>query len=204
MTNQVNARDALRLLPADYTAVEVGEVTPDTRTPEEIAEDAAIAAQARATGAHVVMEGKTLARKIILRTKHSQAPAAHREGRMFGIADRVGLLPLAEFAYHASSGMDTSDMGALAAIYEMLKDCIRPEEWDAFRRYAKEIKADTEDLMDCVQQTTELLTARPTEPESDFSRPSLRTLDSLTDNSSGQAAGLVSVDDLVEQLASSR
>jgi hypothetical protein len=91
--------------------------------------------------------------------------------------------------------MDTSDMGALAAIYEMLKDCIRPEEWADFIRYGKQIKADVEDLMDVINQTTELLTARPTGQGSDFSRPSTQTSDSGTADSS-QTAGLVSIGDL--------
>lgn len=199
---QVNPHEALKLLPADYRMVEV-EAVPDVRTEEQKAEDAAIAFQAMTEGVDVIREGKTLARKVILRTKYAGAPEAHKKGRMFGVADRVGLMPLAEFAHHANSGMDTGDIGALAAIYEMLQDCIRPEEWDAFRRYAKEIKADTEDLMDVVSQTTELLTANPTEKESGFSRPLPRTSDSLTDNSSGQVEGLMSVSELVHRAASS-
>ncbi len=195
MSGSVNPHDALRLLPDDYASV-IAEVIPETpRTPEELAEDNAIRAQATVEGVAVVMDGKTLARKVILRSQHSQATAAEKEGRMFGIADRVGLLPLAEFAYHANSGMDTGDMGAMAAIYEMLKDCIRKEEWPAFIRYGKEIKADVEDLMDVVNQTTELLTARPTGQGSDYSQPSTQTSDSGMADSSPMA-GLVNVADL--------
>jgi hypothetical protein len=202
MSAQVSSHDALRLLPDDYASV-VSEVIPETpRSPEELAEDQAIRAQAAVEGVPVITEGKALARKVLLRSQHPQATEAEKQGRMFRIADRVGLLPLAEFAYHANSGMDTSDMGALAAIYEMLKDCIRPEEWDAFIRYGKEIKADVEDLMDVVNQTTELLTARPTGQGSDYSQPSTQTSDSGMDASS-QTAGLVNVADL-GKLASMR
>ena len=192
---QVNAHEALRLLPEDYASV-VAEVIPETpRSPEEIAEDTAIKHQAVTEGVAVVMDGKTLARKVILRSQHPQATAAEKQGKAFGIADRVGLLPLAEFAYHANSGMDTGDMGAMAAIYEMLKDCIRPEEWPAFLRYGKQIKAEVEDLMDVVNQTTELLTARPTGQGSDYSQPSTQTSDSGMENSS-QLSGLVPVANL--------
>lgn len=203
MSGQVNAKDALRLLPDDYTRVETEVIPESSLTEEELdalreqnAENDAIRFQAETEGVPVITQGKTLARKVILRTAYENAPDAHKEGRMFSIADRVGLLPLAEFAFHANSGMDTGDMGALAAIYEMLKDCIEPKEWDKFRAYAKEIKADVEDLMDVVNQTTELLTARPTERQSVSSRPLPSTSDSLTDNSSGQAGELIRVADL--------
>jgi len=199
---QVNPREALRLLPEDYRTVEVENV-PDTRTPEEMAEDQAISFQAMTEGVDVVREGRTLARKVFLRTRYQHAPEAHRTGRMFRIADRIGLMPLAEFAYHANSGMDTGDIGALAAIYEMLQDCIHPDDWAAFRRYAKEIKADTEDLMDTVNQTVELLTANPTGKESDFSQPSPRTSDSLTESYSNPAAkDLISVPELIQRASS--
>jgi len=202
MSGQVNAHDALRLLPEDYASV-VAEVIPETpRSPEEIAEDNAIKAQAVTEGVAVITEGKTLARKVILRTAYEGAPTEHKQGKMFRISDRVGLLPLAEFAYHANSGMDTGDMGAMAAIYEMLKDCIRPEEWPAFLRWGKDIKADVEDLMDVVNQTTELLTARPTVPGSGYSQPSMETSDSGMEDSS-QTGGLVNVADL-GRLASMR
>jgi hypothetical protein len=192
---QVNPHDALRLLPEEYASVITETVLETPRSDEELAEDNAIKHQATVEGATVVMDGKTLARKVILRSAHPQATAAEKQGKAFGIADRVGLLPLAEFAYHANSGMDTGDMGAMAAIYEMLKDCIRPEEWPAFIRYGKDIKADVEDLMDVINQTTELLTARPTGQGSGYSQPSTPTSDSGMDDSSPMA-GLVSVGDL--------
>jgi hypothetical protein len=201
MAKQLSPKEALRLLPSDYASV-IAEEVPETRTAEDLAEDEAIRLQAKVEGVELITEGRTLARKVILRSRHEMATEDEKQGRMFGIADRVGLMPLAEFAYHASSGMDTGDMGAMAAIYEMLQDCIRPEEWPAFKRYAKQIKADVEDLMDCVQQTTELLTANPTQRESGYSHPSSKVSDSLTDNSSGQTAGLIPVADL-GRLASS-
>lgn len=196
MSGQV---DALRKLPFDYASVVVEEVPETPRTPEELAEDEAIRFQAMTQGVQVITEGKTLSRKVILRSAHPMATAEEKQGKAFRIADRVGLLPLAEFAYHAISGMDTSDMGAMAAIYEMLKDCIHPADWNKFRAYAKEIKADTDDLMEVVTQTTELLTANPTVPDSGYSQDSPQTQPSGMDNSSGQTAGLVPVGELDPQ-----
>lgn len=206
MAQKLDPRQALRMLPTEYASV-VAENVPDTRTPEQIAEDNATRLQAQAEGVDLVKsaDGKTLSRRIPFK------------GDEFAIADSVGLMPLMEFAHHANSGLDTSDMGALAAIYEMLQDCIRndadptrPEnlnsdgslkpnaqtEWDRFRAHAKKTKADAEELMSAVQETVELLTARPTSPESDSFKPSRLTSVSLTDTSSGQRDGLVPVGEL--------
>lgn len=197
MAQQLNSRQALRALPAEYASVIVEEV-PDTRTPEQRAEDEATQIQAKSEGVDLDKD-----RRVTLGKGDQE--------KKFRIADSIGLMPLMEFAYHANSGLDTSDMEALAAIYEMLKDCISdqqmnadpetgkpvgPTEWDRFRAHAKAIKADAEVLMDVVQQTVELLTGRPTVQDSGSS-PQLRQMsDSLTDTSSGQREGLVSVADL--------
>lgn len=166
-------------------SIEVEQV-PDTRTPEQRAEDDAIRAQS-------VTEGLNLPRDPDTGTLLRKVPFM---GREFRISDDVGLMPLMEFAYHANSGMSTSDMGALAAMYEMLRDCIHSDEWDEFRAYAKEKKAGAEQLMEAVQAATELLTARPTSPVTGSSAQSVTTRDSLMDTSSGQRAGLVAVTDL--------
>lgn len=188
MAQQVDSRQALRMLPADYASVHIERVE-DTRTPEQIAEDNATAVQAQSEGVDLNkgMDGKP-DRTVTLGTGSDE--------KRFRIADSVGLMPLMEFAYHANSGMDTSDMNALAAIYEMLKDCVHEDEWNHFRAHAKKIKADAEILMNVVQETVELLTARPTSQESVSSVPSRPMSDSLTDTSSGQRAQLVAVGDL--------
>lgn len=208
MAQQVDPKQALRLLPQEYASVVVEEVS-DTRTPEQIAEDDATRMQAQAEGVDLIKDGKDLAKRVAL--------GKEKDRKEFRIADAVGLMPLMEFAYHANSGLDTSDMGAMAAIYEMLHDCISEDadphrtenlnsdgtlkkgaqtEWDRFRAHAKHIKAGAEELMEVVQQTVELLTARPTSQESGSLRPSPRTSDSLMDTSSGQREMLVPVGDL--------
>lgn len=197
MAQNVDPKQALRLLPADYATVET-ETVPDMRTPEQRLEDEATRVQAMTEGVDVITDGRTLAKRVEFK------------GKEFRIADKVGLMPLMEFAYHANSGMDTGDMGALAAIYEMLQDCISqdqwtnpetgkpegPTEWDRFKRHAKDVKADAEDLMDVVQKTIELLTARPTQQESDSLPQSQQMPGSWMDTSSGQRAGLVPVSEL--------
>lgn len=184
MTQQVDAKQALRLLPKEYASVEMERVV-DTRTADEVAEDAAIRAQATSEGVKTGKIGGKLDRSVDFM------------GQKFPIASKVGLMPLMEFAYYASSGADTSDMGSLVAIYEMLRDCFKDEDtFDEFRKLAKRTKADAEDMMPVVQQTIELLTARPTEQDSESSASLRETSESLTDNSSGQAEGLVPVSEL--------
>lgn len=205
MAQRVDNRAALRALPREYASVEV-EAVPDTRTPEQIAEDNATLLQAQAEGVNLQKDGQGNLKRVL-----------PFKGDEFKVSDSIGLMPLMEFAFHANSGLDTSDMGALAAIYEMLQDCISPDvdetrpenlnadgsvkanaptEWDRFRAHAKKTKADAEELMSAVQDTVELLTARPTSPESDSSKQLHKTSDSLMDTSSGQRESLVPVTDL--------
>jgi hypothetical protein len=179
MPAQVSSREALRLLPDEYR-LGVAEAVP---------EDKMAALQARTEGVDIEKnKDGSIVRKVTLMDKE------------FRIGNKVGLMPLMEFAYFADSGADTNDMGALVAIYEMLKDCIHEEDWDAFRAHAKQMKAEAEDLLPVVQQTIEQLTSRPTARGTDSSVGSSRTSDTLTDTSSGQKAQLQTVDDLVSSL----
>jgi len=50
-------------------------------------------------------------------------------GSSFRISEKVGILPLMEFASLSAQDVDTSDMGALAAMYELLKQCIDDRDW---------------------------------------------------------------------------
>lgn len=184
MPKKVSGQQALKLLPEDYASVIAEEVPESPRDAADLAEDEAIRLQAMSGGVTVLTDGKTLARRVPF------------EGKEFAIADKVGLMPLMEFAYHANSGLDTSDLNALAAIYEMLKDCIHEKEWPRFVRHAKETKAGAEEMMPVVQATIELLTANPTGQGSDSSEPSHATSGSLTDTSSGQRDQLIPVGEL--------
>lgn len=121
-------------------------------------------------------EGVTLAEKIEF------------GGQWFRIGSKVGLMPLMKFAHAAKSQVDTSDMDALAAIYEILQDCIMAAvppcgkcgpctsnpprmdqcpyadagDWGRFERHAVDTHADAEELLPVVTQVIERLTARPT------------------------------------------
>lgn len=125
------------------------------------------------------------------------------KGKRFRIADKVGLMPLMRFA-HAASNQDAAaagDMDALAAIYDMLKDCIYPGnglapdeegydggDWKAFERHATDTKADHDELLPVVTQVIEMMTARPTAPPSASSAGPRAISGTSTGNSSAAPA----------------
>jgi len=45
-------------------------------------------------------------------------------GEEFAIADKIGLMPLMRFAHAAKSGLDSADLEGMAAMYDMLRQCI--------------------------------------------------------------------------------
>jgi hypothetical protein len=87
-------------------------------------------------------------------------------GETFRIADKVGIVPLLKFAHYADADVDTGDMGAMAAMYEMLRDTVHTEDWPRFERHAIDSKAGADDLLEVVRKCVQLVTARPTPPPS--------------------------------------
>lgn len=105
-------------------------------------------------------------------------------GERFRISQAIGLMPLLKFSAH--SDMQTSDPGALAAMYAMLRDCIEqgsppcgkcaackdgdetsckdwdPGDWARFERHAIDVKADADELLTVISQAIELISGRPT------------------------------------------
>lgn len=106
--------------------------------------------------------------------------------RWFRIAAKIGVMPLMKFAHAADSGVDTGDLGALSAVYDMLRDCIDPADWQAFERHAIDVKADADELLPVVQQVVEILAARPTPPPS--GSPDGRPVTSASSTASSCAA----------------
>lgn len=111
-------------------------------------------------------------------------------GEQFAIADKVGLMPLLRFAHAANSGLDSADMEGMAALYDMLQQCIATERvyvrdgrpidrpaandaegnegvtvlggWAEFEAHATKAKANDDDLVGVVQRVMTLLSERPT------------------------------------------
>ena len=135
-------------------------------------------------------------------------------GATFRIAESIGLMPLLRFAHASSKGLDSTDMEGMAALYEMIRDCIDqtrpqhkgpdgkmvdagPSEWERFQTHAVDTKAEADDLLAVVQKVIEVLGARPTRPRPGSSagqRP-------ISGNSKGSLSspvieGMSAVDDL--------
>jgi hypothetical protein len=90
-------------------------------------------------------------------------------GAEFAVADKIGLMPLMRFAKIAKSGVDSADEDGLAAMYDLLQQCIADEDWGKFEAHADKTRADDEELMQVVKDVMAILSERPTRRPSDSS-----------------------------------
>lgn len=104
-------------------------------------------------------------------------------GGYYLIGDKVGLMPLMRFASASKAGIDSNEMEGLVAMYDMLRDCIHPDDWDRFERDMTVKRAEGDDLMPVVGRVIEMLTARPTKRASDSSPGPSATTGRSTDGS---------------------
>jgi len=90
-------------------------------------------------------------------------------GAEFAIASKIGLMPLMRFAKIAKSGVDSSDEDGLAAMYDLLQQCIADEDWGKFEAHADKTRADDQELMQVIKDVMSALSERPTSRPSDSS-----------------------------------
>jgi hypothetical protein len=85
-------------------------------------------------------------------------------GQEFRILDETpSLLPLMEFADAISAAdEDSISMPALGAMYQMLRNCIDPRDWESFRNTAMRARAAAEDLLPITMAVWEAVSSRPT------------------------------------------
>ncbi len=107
-------------------------------------------------------------------------------GERFEVADRIGLMPLMRFAKFAQRGVDSNEMEGLAAMYDLLEQCIAPDDWRRFEDHADKQRVDGEELMSVVRDVIELLSSRPTRRPSDSSDGPLIMSENSADDSSQQ------------------
>lgn len=103
------------------------------------------------------------------------------------MADRIGLMPLMRFAKVAKARVDSADLAGLAAMYDLLEQCIAESDWDRFEAHADKSRADGDDLMAVVGRVFEVLTERPTSRPSDSSDGPATTSAKSEGGSSGEA-----------------
>lgn len=108
-------------------------------------------------------------------------------GEEYHIAEKVGLMPLMRFAKIAQAGVETNDMDGLAAMYDLLEQCLTEQDWDRFVVAATKHRADGDELMVVVKEAIERMAERPTQRSSDSSDGPPSTSPSSTDDSSSQA-----------------
>lgn len=82
----------------------------------------------------------------------------------FLLAQDVGIMPLMEWA--ASSDVDVSSVDGLRAVFYVLKDVVHEDEWAQFRKYARDNKVESVDLLNFANASLEALAGRPTEESS--------------------------------------
>jgi hypothetical protein len=112
-------------------------------------------------------------------------------GERFQIAEQVSTLALMRFAKVASAGVDANDMDGLAAMYDLLEQCIDPTQWHAFQAHADRKRAQADDLLELVREVMPRIAARPTGRPSDSSDgPSAPSEPSVGDSSSRVIARL--------------
>lgn len=114
-------------------------------------------------------------------------PTIEFHGERFAVAERIGAMSLMRFAKVAETGADSLDMAGLAALYDLLEQCIAPADWTRFTAAANEHRADGDELMEVVKEVMGHLSERPT------SRPSVssdgpRTIEPRSEVDSSSAA----------------
>lgn len=121
-------------------------------------------------------------------------------GETFTIAEHVGDMPLLRFAAAAADGADSSTMAGMAAMHDMLRDCLADGDWPRFQDVCTRNRVGHETLFSIVNAVHEAVTGRPTSRPADSSAGPSNTGGSSR-AASRAALGLVPVSDLLEQAA---
>jgi hypothetical protein len=111
-------------------------------------------------------------------------------GETFTVADRMGWMPLMRFAQLSKAGVDTDDMDGLAAVYDLLRECIADDDWPRFEAHATKVRAG-EELLEVVKDAITLISARPTRQPSDSSAGQLSTSGPSADGSGSPVTSLI-------------
>lgn len=83
-------------------------------------------------------------------------------GEKFGMAEKIGAMPLMRFAKVAKAGGDSNNLDGLAAMYDLLEQVIDPAEWARFQEHADKVRADGDQLMTVVGEVFAAIADRPT------------------------------------------
>lgn len=133
-------------------------------------------------------------------------------GHSFGVAQEVGAMPLLRFAAIADAGTQADELAGLAAMYELLRDCLVPEPvevatgrmvevegqmvaemrtlhgWPKFQKVAADNKVDADELMRVCGAVYQAITGRPTRRPSASADGSPETTESSREPSFSEAS----------------
>lgn len=109
-------------------------------------------------------------------------------GETFTVADQVGAMPLLRFAAVAEGGTQAEELAGLAAMYELLRDCLAPGDWSRFQKVASDNKVEAEELMEICGAVYQAITGRPTRRPSVSAGGSSNTSASSREHSSSEVS----------------
>jgi hypothetical protein len=106
------------------------------------------------------------------------------QGEQYQVADKIGDMAMMRFAKVAMSGADSDSITGLAAMYDLLEECLTPRDWARFEAHALRSKATSDQMMELVKETYQALSGRPTVRPSDSSDGQPATVESSEAGSS--------------------
>lgn len=110
-------------------------------------------------------------------------------GQVFTLRDRVGLMTLMRYAAVAKQGVKVDALEGLVAMYELLEDCIVPDDWSRFERLCRDETVGEDELLSVVKRVLQTVARRPTGPPSDSPGGPTTTSTSTRDDSSSPVPG---------------
>lgn len=109
------------------------------------------------------------------------------KGATFRVSDDVARMALMKFGKMAEVDQSMLDISSLAAVYDLLEQCIHATDWRRFEQHALDTKADEQELLEVVGKVFVILDGRPTKRSSGSSDGPPTTATSSTDDSSSLA-----------------
>ncbi|MEP6651359.1 MAG: hypothetical protein ABJA74_15830 [Lapillicoccus sp.] len=90
-------------------------------------------------------------------------------GNHYEVARKVAAMPMLKFSKLAAKGMQTGDMEAGAAMYDVLRAMFTRDAWARFEDDATEAGVDNDELFKVVADAVQVINGFPTSPSSDSS-----------------------------------
>lgn len=108
-------------------------------------------------------------------------------GGRYRIREKVGLMAMMRFAVVSRRTNSDDELAAMEAIYDVLRACILPDDWERFVEDMIDKSAEADDMLPLVNETYTILAARPTKRPSASSDGRSATGPGSTDGSSPAA-----------------